>query len=275
MHASSLIAFYPTLDRNALRERRVRNGQRACSKVRTPAVPHLIEYTDTPQMRSQAFPPVMRAAGWMGGALLSLLTMAIAGRQLSAELITFQTLFLRSLIGLVIIAVVLQRAGWAQIKTRVFGVHLGRNIAHFGGQYGWFYAIGILPLTEVFAIEFTTPIWTAILATLFLGERMTSRRAFAVALGFIGTLIILRPGVQVVSLAALAVLASAVCYAISYVLMKRLSSTETPLCILFYMSVIQLPLSTIPALQHWVWPSAHLWPWIVLLAIVGLTAHYC
>ena len=104
---------------------------------------------------------------------------------------------------------------------------------------------------------------------------MTSRRALAVALGFIGTLIILRPGVQVVSPAALAVLAGAVCYAISYVLMKRLSSTETPLSILFYMSVIQLPLSTVPALQHWVWPSAHLWPWIVLLAITGLTAHYC
>jgi drug/metabolite transporter (DMT)-like permease len=112
---------------------------------------------------------VIRAALWMSGALVSFMAMAIAGRQLSAELTTFQILFFRSLVGLVVVLLLLQRSGWTLVRTRVFGTHLLRNVAHFGGQYGWFYGIALIPLTEVFAIEFTVPIWTAILATIFLG----------------------------------------------------------------------------------------------------------
>ena len=114
----------------------------------------------------------MRAAFWMSGAVVSFMAMAIAGRQLSAPLTTFQILFFRSVVGLAVVTVLLQRAGWKQVTTRFFGLHLLRNVAHFAGQYGWFYGIALLPLTEVFAIEFTVPIWTALLATLALGERM-------------------------------------------------------------------------------------------------------
>src|SRR5215217_9024931 len=98
----------------------------------------------------------------MCGALVSFPAMAIAGRQLSATLTTSQILFFRSLIGLLIIAALLQRSGWAQIRTRMFGTHLKRNVFHFAGQYAWFYAIAVISLTEVFAIEFTVPIWTAV-----------------------------------------------------------------------------------------------------------------
>src|SRR6476646_5744856 len=112
-------------------------------------------------MSTPRFSPVIRAALWMSGALVSFMAMAIAGRQLSAELTTFQILFFRSLVGFVVVVVLLQRAGWAQVRTRVFGTHLVRNLTHFGGQYGWFYGIALIPLTEVFAIEFTVPLWTA------------------------------------------------------------------------------------------------------------------
>src|SRR6478672_1146028 len=115
-------------------------------------------------MSTPRFSPAVRAAFWMSGALVSFMAMAIAGRQLSAELTTFQILFFRSLVGLVVVLVLLQRSGWTLVRTRI--------IAHFGGQYGWFYGIAFIPLTEVFAIEFTVQIWTAILATIFLGERM-------------------------------------------------------------------------------------------------------
>jgi drug/metabolite transporter (DMT)-like permease len=222
-----------------------------------------------------SFAPSMRAALWMCGALVSFMAVAIAGRQLSAELTTFQILFFRSCLGLAVVLVLLQRWGWPQVRTRVFGAHLARNVAHFGGQYGWFYGIAFIPLTEVFAIEFTVPIWTAILATIFLRERMSRLRVAAVALGFVGILIILRPGVAAVSVPALAVLGSAVCYAISHVFTKRLSSTETPLAILFYMTLIQLPLGLIPALPHWVWPSVASWPWVGIVAVTALSAHYC
>ena len=119
------------------------------------------------------------------------------------------------------------------------------------------------------------PIWTAILATILLGERMNRLRALAVALGFVGVLVILRPGVASVSPAALAVLGSALCYAFSHVFTKRLSGTDAPLTILFYMTVIQLPLGFIPALAGWVWPSAGSWPWVGVVAVTALSAHYC
>ena len=211
----------------------------------------------------------------MSGALVSFIAMAIAGRQLSAELTTFQILFFRSLVGFVVVLVLLQRSGWTLVRTRVFGTHLLRNVAHFGGQYGWFYGIALIPLTEVFAIEFTVPIWTAILATIFLGERMNRLRVLAITLGFVGILVILRPGMAVISLPALAVLGGALCYAISHVYTKRLSATESPLTILFYMTVIQLPLGLVPALPHWVWPSAALRPWVGIVAVTALSAHYC
>jgi len=211
----------------------------------------------------------------MSGALVSFMAMAIAGRQLSAELTTFQILFFRSAVGLAVVVILLQRTGWAQIKTQVFGMHVLRNVAHFGGQYGWFYGIALIQLTEVFAIEFTVPIWTAVLASFMLGERLSGMRKLAVALGFAGVIVILRPGFATISAAALAVLGGAFCYAISHVFTKRLSSTQTPLTILFYMAVIQLPLGLVPALPRWVWPSAALWPWVCIVALTALSAHYC
>lgn len=225
--------------------------------------------------RAAGLSPVIRAALWMAGALLSFMAMAIGGRQLSAELSTFQILFFRSLIGLLVVLALLQRSGWSQLRTRVFGTHLVRNIAHFGGQFGWFYGIALLPLSEVFAIEYTVPIWTAILAAFFLHERMNRMRAMAVVIGFAGVLVILRPGIAIINPAALAVVACALAYAVAHVLTKRLSGTETPLTILFYMTGIQLPFGLIPSLFHWVWPSTVLWPWIAVVALSGLAAHYC
>jgi drug/metabolite transporter (DMT)-like permease len=211
----------------------------------------------------------------MFGAVLSFMAMAVSGRQLSVEMTTFQILFFRSLVGLLVVATALHRSGWVQAKTRVLGTHLIRNIAHFGGQYGWFYGIALIPLSEVFAIEFTVPIWTAILATIVLGERMNGLRALAVFMGFVGILVILRPGVASVSPGALAVLGGTVGYAVSHVLTKRLSATETPLTILFFMTAIQLPLGLAPALHGWVWPSAVSWPWVGVVAVTSLSAHYC
>jgi drug/metabolite transporter (DMT)-like permease len=218
-------------------------------------------------MSTHRFAPAVRAAFWMSGALVSFMTMAIAGRELSAELSTFQILFFRSAVGLAVVIALLQRTGWQQIRTHAFGTHLMRNVAHYGGQYGWFYGIALIPLTEVFAIEFTMPIWTALLATVMLGERMNGLRALAIALGFAGVLVMLRPGYAAISPAALAVLAGAFCYAISHVFTKRLSGTDSPLAILFYMTVIQLPMALLPSLPHWVWPSAARWPWVVLVGV--------
>jgi drug/metabolite transporter (DMT)-like permease len=226
-------------------------------------------------MRSRTLPPLLRAALWMVGALLSFTAMAISGRVLSAELTTFQILFFRSLVGLVVIGVLVHRAGGTVLRTRAPVTHLVRNVAHFGGQYGWFYGIAHIPLAQVFAIEFTMPIWTALLAVPMLGERLGRGRIVAVAMGFAGILIILRPGASSVSAAALAVLGAAFAYAISHVLTKRLSATDSPLAILFFMTAIQLPLGLLPALSGWRWPAPAYWPWVALVALGALSAHYC
>ena len=220
-------------------------------------------------------PSPMRAVFWMCGALVSFMAMAVSGRELSVELNTFQILFFRSLIGLFVIAALLQHSGWAQVRTGNLGLQVIRNLVHFGGQYGWFYGVALIPLAQDFAIEFTTPIWTVILAAVILGERITPTRIAAVVLGFAGILLILRPGLEVVSVAALAVLAGAVGYATSHTLTKKLSATDSALAILFYMTVIQLPLGLLPSLTDWTVPSVALWPWVVVVGLTGLSAHYC
>jgi len=219
--------------------------------------------------------PIVRATLWMFGAIGSFSTMAIAGRELSTELTTFQILFFRSLAGFFLMVVLLSRTGWWQLKTHYFGIHLVRNLAHFGGQYGWFYGIALIPLAEVFAIEFTMPIWTAILAALMLGERVSRQRVVAIAIGFAGVLVMLRPGIAVVSPVALVVLAAAFAYGFAHALTKRLSGTDSPMAILFYTTAIQLPLALLPALHDWAWPSPAAWPWVFGVGAAALTAHYC
>jgi drug/metabolite transporter (DMT)-like permease len=219
--------------------------------------------------------PIVRATLWMFGAIVSFSTMAIAGRELSAELTTFQILFFRSLAGFVLMVVLLSRTGWWQLKTQYFGIHVIRNLAHYGGQYGWFDGIALIPLAEVFAIEFTMPIWTAIFAVLLLGERISRQRKIAIAIGFAGVLVMLRPGIAVVSPAALAVLAAALAYGFAHALTKKLSGTDSPMAILFYTTAIQLPLALIPALRDWAWPSLAMWPWVIGVGTAALAAHYC
>ena len=226
-------------------------------------------------MSAAGHPPNLRAALWMLGAVVTLSTMAIAGRELAGRINTFQILFFRSLVGLAVVSAVLHRAGWHQAKTTVFGTHVVRNLAHFIGQFGWFFALGVIPLSEVFAIEFTTPIWTGLLAGVLLGERMTRLRALAVALGFAGVLVIVRPGFTVISIGVLAALGAAFAYAIAHMMTKKISRTDTPLTILFYMTALQIPLGLAASLYDWRWPGADAWPWIAVVAFTALVAHYC
>lgn len=211
----------------------------------------------------------------MGGALLSFAAMAVAGRELSGKLSTFQILFWRSLCGLVVVGFLLMRHGLGPLGTRRFGLHLLRNVANFGGQFGWFYGIAFIPLAEVFAIEFTTPVWTTLLAVLFLREKLTAPRLTAVVLGLAGVFIIVKPGSEIMHPAALAVLLGAMGYSIAHLTTKKLSATDSPLAIVFYMTLIQLPLGLIPSLMHWTTPTADMIPAILVVGLTALSAHYC
>ena len=217
----------------------------------------------------------MRGALWMSGAVLSFAAMAIAARELLARMGIFEILFWRTLVMLAIVLAMLPRAGLAALATRRFGLHAWRALFHLGGQYAWVYALGALPLATVFAIEFTMPVWTALLAALLLGERLNRSRLVMLALGILGVLVILRPGLSVVHPASLAMLAGALGYAATMICTKRLSRTDSPLAVLFWMSLAQTPLTFAAALPAWVAPVAADLPWIAAIGSGSFAAHYC
>lgn len=212
---------------------------------------------------------------WMMGALVFLCGMAISGRELSAELNPFQTAFVRSVVCLATLLVILCCIGFHHIRTQKLRLHVTRNVVHFGAQTSWLYGVAVLPLAEVFAIEFTAPIWTAILASLILKEKLTKSRVSGITLGFIGILIILRPGIDAIEPAALVVLLSALGFASTYVFTRYMSGTESPLTVIFYMNLVQLPMGFIPSLADWTLPSVELLPWVVVIGISGLGSHFC
>ena len=222
--------------------------------------------------------PVLRAGLWMSGAIASLTLMAVAGRALSPELDTFEMMLYRSVIGIAIVLVVGGAMGrLSEITTRNLGLQFVRNVFHFSGQNLWFYALTVIPLAQVVALEFTSPLWVALLAPLVLGERLTRTRALAAALGFAGILIVARPGIIEINAGVLAAAASAIGFAGNILFTKRLTRTVTIACILFWLTVMQAAMGLVMA--GWdgdiAWPSAAAWPWLVALGVTGLLAHLC
>jgi drug/metabolite transporter (DMT)-like permease len=219
--------------------------------------------------------PALRGALWMGGAVLSFTAMAIAVRELQRHMGSFEIVFLRSLVMLAIVLAMLPRAGVSSVVTKRLSLHVWRNAIHFLGQVLWVYSIGALTLATVFAIEFTMPVWTAILAWIFLKERFSFPRVVMLALGLAGVLIILRPGAGAFHPAALAMILGSLCYASSFIFTKRLTSTDSALAVLFWMAVVQTPVSFVAAAPQWVTPVAADIPWIVAIGTASFTAHWC
>ncbi|MCL5775553.1 DMT family transporter [Limibaculum sp. FT325] len=225
-----------------------------------------------------AAPPArpLVAAGWMLGAIASFGAMAIAGRELSAELDTFEIMAYRSAIGFPIItAMLLATHGVAGMRTSQPGAHATRNVIHFAAQNFWFFGIATIPLAQLVAIEFTSPIWIALLAPLLLGERMTRAGMIAAALGFAGVLIVTRPGLAPLGPGHAAALAAAIGFAITNIWTKRLSRREGTLNILFWMTLSQMLMGIACALPGGIaLPSWGLSPWVLFVGICGLTAHF-
>jgi drug/metabolite transporter (DMT)-like permease len=220
--------------------------------------------------------PVLVAAAWMLGAIGSFVAMMVAIRELkSAGISIFEILTFRSLVALVLLAPLVPIRGAHAFATRRFGFHAIRNAVHFAGQVGWVYGITLLPLATVSALEFTTPLWVAVLAVAFLGERMTPNRAIATALGLAGALVIVRPGIAAVEWASLVVLACTLLYAVSNIMVKPLTRTDSALAIVFYMQVVQLPLGASLSLLDWTDPRWTDAPWLLVMGATALSAHYC
>jgi drug/metabolite transporter (DMT)-like permease len=216
----------------------------------------------------------LRAVLWMGGAVLSFSLMAIAVRQLLHAMGVLEILFLRTLVTFLLVLAMIPRVGIAPLRTRRLPAHLARAALHLGGQGCWMYAIAALTLATVFAIEFTMPVWVALLATVLLGERLNRGRIVALVLGLAGIFIILRPGMGAFHPAALVMLAGAACFAGNMILTKRLSATDSPYAVLFWMSASQLLPTLAAALPGWVNPGLAELPWIMVIGAGSFAAHY-
>jgi drug/metabolite transporter (DMT)-like permease len=215
----------------------------------------------------------------MVGALLSFSVMAVSIRELArAGLGIFEILAIRSGVALLVLFVLLAIRADLRVygRPRRMGLHLFRNIIHYASQFSWALSLTMLPLAMVFALEFTMPAWTALLAVWFLHERITPSRIGVVALGVIGVLVILRPGIADFNPAAILVLLAAFGYAITMIATKKLTMTESTFSIIYWMAVIQFPLSLIgsdPGV-FWHFESRHIVP-AIGVGTAGLTSHYC
>jgi drug/metabolite transporter (DMT)-like permease len=215
----------------------------------------------------------------MVGTLFSFSVMAVSIRELArGGFNIFEILAIRSGGSLVILLALLAIRPDLRVHAlpRRMGLNTLRNTVHYASQYSWALSLTMLPLAMVFALEFTMPAWTALLAVWLLHERMTLSRIGVVVFGLIGVLVILRPGIASFNPAAFLVLAAAFGYAITMITTKRLTMTETTFGIVFWMAVLQFPLSLIGSDTSVFFhlDVRHTFP-LLGLAIAGLTSHYC
>jgi drug/metabolite transporter (DMT)-like permease len=217
-----------------------------------------------------------KAALWMAGWLTMMLIAAIGGREATRQLSVFQIMEARSVLGFFMLyPLVHLNGGFAAMKTSRPLQHIARNLVHYAAQFGWFLTLTLIPLAQVVSIEFTMPIWTAILAAAFLGERMTLPKISAIVLGLVGVIVIVRPAAGEINPGQLIALAAAVGFGTNIAMTKSLTRTDRTLTIIFWMLVIQSAVGFFPSLAVWTWPSAYGWGWLLVIAFCGTFSHYC
>lgn len=202
---------------------------------------------------------------------LMAITLRLATRHVSA----FEAGFFRSLFGLIFALPLLIKPGLRLLHTRNFSLYLLRSVFGTLAMLGSFWALAHLPLATAVAISYSTPLFVTIGAVFLLGEIVRARRWSAVACGFLGVLLILKPGATGFSFDMLVALAAAAIAAGSYISIKFLSRTEPADAVVIYMGLIMTPLSLIPALFAWTWPDAAGWVWVVLTGLLATVAQVC
>ncbi|MEL7014226.1 MAG: DMT family transporter [Pseudomonadota bacterium] len=231
--------------------------------------------TDTARAESAH---ILQAAVWMMGAVVSFSCMAVGGRSVSFELDTFEIMMFRSFVGFIVVFAVAKSLGTLkEVTFDHLGTHALRNVFHFTGQNLWFFALTLIPLAQVVALEFTAPLWVLVLSPLFLGERLTRLRVIAALFGFIGVLIVARPSPETINFGMISAAVAAIGFAGSIILTKRLTRTQSLTCILFWMTAMQAVLGIVCAGYDGdiAIPSLVSVPWLVLIGLAGLCAHFC
>ena len=220
----------------------------------------------------------LAAALWMTGAIAAFSAMAIATREIRGVHDTFEILAYRSVVGFLIVvagAALLGQLG--RVRADRLGSHAIRNILHFTGQSLWFWAITMIPLAQVFALEFTSPIWVILLSPFVLGEKLTRRKLMSAALGFAGVWIVAQPDFTALDPGVLAAIGAAVFFAATTLMTKALTRGEAIVGILFWLTLMQagFGFAAVLADGQATLPTAATLPWLALIGVSGVTAHLC
>lgn len=218
-------------------------------------------------------PQPVRAILWM---LLACLLFAILNafiREASRAMHPLQAVFFRNLFGLLFMLPWIGKAGLDSLNAYRLKLYLGRTTVGLLSMFAWFWALKLLPFAEAIALSFASPLFATMLAALFLGEQVRVRRWTAIAIGFAGVLVILRPGADALSVGALFALASSALGALGIIFTKQLARSESTTAVVTIMVLIQTPMSLIPALFVWDWPAAWLWPLLLLMGCAGSLGH--
>lgn len=216
------------------------------------------------------------ALPWMAGWLTLMTVIAVAGREATRTLSVWQVMEMRSLIGLLLLYPLVRAAGgYRAMRTTRLRQHAVRNTVHYVAQAGWFAALTMIPLAQVVAIEFTMPIWTAVIAAAFLGERIDRAKVVAIALGLVGVGLIVRPAASGLSAGQLIALGAAVGFAVAVTMTRSLARTDNATVIMFWMLAVQSLLGIVPAVLTWRTPGAGVMGWVLVVAFCGTFSHYC
>ena len=208
----------------------------------------------------------------LGGTVLFAL-MAVAVRLASATLHTFEVAFFRNFFGLVATLPLLLRHGPVLLKTDRMPRYLFRSLIGVLGMFCGFWAIGNLPLAQAIALSYSTPLFVTVAAVWWLGEQVRARRWIAVTVGFIGMLVIVRPGTEGFTAGSLVAVLAAVLSAAVAIQIKQLSSTEPADRIVLWTTLLWVPMSLGPALFVWEWPGGITWLWVIASGLLGTAAH--
>lgn len=220
-------------------------------------------------------PASLRGALWMCAAATAFAVMVTLVRHLTDGLHPLQVVFFRTAFGLLAMTPWLLRQGIGVLRTRRLRLHLLRAAIGIFAMVGWFTTLSLMPLAEATALSFTAPIFTSVLAVLILGEVMRLRRWTATMVGFLGALLIVRPGFAAVDPAALLAIGTAAIWATSTILIKVMSRTESAGAITTYMVLLTTPMTLLAALFVWQNPTLAQLGWAALLGAAGSVGHIC
>lgn len=223
---------------------------------------------ETPPRRGNT----MYGIAWMLTATVGFVIMHMLIRQLSGEIHPFEIAFFRNFLGLFLLAGWFTKVGWSALKTKNPGLHLWRGVVNSAAMLCYFLSLSYAPFATVAALGFTSQLFAALGAVLFLGERFRMRRTAAMICGFLGVLVIVQPGAATVGIGEILVISSAVAWSVALLLIKTMSRTDSSWTITAYMNILLTPTTLVAAAFYWVWPTFEQFLWLAAIAVAGTLA---